>query len=128
MGNIIANIFKTNEIKISMVGLDGAGKTTVLSRLKIGEMTTAIPIIGFPIQTLKYKNFDLTVWDIGGSDKFRSLWTHYFQNSQGLIFVIDSNDRDYIDEARDELQRLLAYDELRNVVLLIFANKQVCSF
>ena len=128
MGNIITSLFKRNEIKISMVGLDGAGKTTILSRLKIGEIITTIPMIGFPIQTFKYKNIDLTVWDIGGSDKFRSLWTHYFHNSQGLIFVIDSNDRDYIDEARNELQRLLAYDELRNVVLLIFANKQVCSF
>ena len=57
---------------------------------------------------------------------FRPLWRHYFQNTQGLIFVVDSNDRERIGEARDELMRMLAEDELREAVLLIFANKQVC--
>ena len=59
---------------------------------------------------------------------FRPLWRHYFQNTQGLIFVVDSNDRERIGEARDELMRMLAEDELREAVLLIFANKQVCNF
>ena len=58
---------------------------------------------------------------------FRPLWRHYFQNTQGLIFVVDSNDRERIGEARDELMRMLAEDELREAVLLIFANKQVCD-
>ena len=58
----------------------------------------------------------------------RPLWRHYFQNTQGLIFVVDSNDRERIGEARDELMRMLAEDELREAVLLIFANKQVCIF
>ncbi|CAF3978953.1 unnamed protein product [Rotaria magnacalcarata] len=57
-------------------------------------------------------------------DKIRPLWRHYFQNTQGLIFVVDSNDRERVGEARDELQRMLAEDELREAVLLIFANKQ----
>ena len=61
-------------------------------------------------------------------DKIRPLWRHYFQNTQGLIFVVDSNDRERIGEARDELMRMLAEDELREAVLLIFANKQVCNF
>ena len=59
---------------------------------------------------------------------FRPLWRHYFQNTQGLIFVVDSNDRERIGEARDELMRMLAEDELREAVLLIFANKQVNHF
>ena len=57
----------------------------------------------------------------------RPLWRHYFQNTQGLIFVVDSNDRERIGEARDELMRMLAEDELREAVLLIFANKQVIN-
>ena len=65
------------------------------------------------------------MWDVGGQDKIRPLWRHYFQNTQGLIFVVDSNDRERISEARDELMRMLAEDELREAVLLIFANKQV---
>lgn len=70
------------------------------------------------------QNISFTVWDVGGQDKIRPLWRHYFQNTQGLIFVIDSNDRERIGEAREELSRMLNEDELRDAVLLIFANKQ----
>lgn len=64
------------------------------------------------------------MWDVGGQDKIRPLWRHYFQNTQGIIFVVDSNDRDRIVEAREELQRMLNEDELREAILLVFANKQ----
>jgi ADP-ribosylation factor protein 1/Arf/Sar family protein len=64
------------------------------------------------------------VWDVGGQDKIRPLWRHYFQNTQGIIFVVDSNDRDRVPEAREELQRMLNEDELRDALLLVFANKQ----
>lgn len=64
------------------------------------------------------------MWDVGGQDKIRPLWRHYFQNTQGLIFVVDSNDRERVNEAREELTRMLAEDELRDAVLLVFANKQ----
>merc|ERR1712146_253529 len=57
-----------------------------------------------------------------GQDKIRPLWRHYYQNTQGLIFVVDSNDRDRIDDAREELSRMLAEDELKDAV--VFANKQ----
>ena len=77
------------------------------------------------METVEYKNISFTVWDVGGQDKIRPLWRHYFQNTQGLIFVIDSNDRERVGEARDELHRMLQEDELRDAVLLIFANKQV---
>jgi small GTP-binding protein len=64
------------------------------------------------------------VWDVGGQDKIRPLWRHYFQNTQGLIFVVDSNDRERVGEAREELTRMLAEEELRDAKLLVFANKQ----
>ena len=64
------------------------------------------------------------MWDVGGQDKIRPLWRHYFQNTQGIIFVVDSNDRDRVVEAREELQRMLNEDELRDAMLLVFANKQ----
>ncbi len=64
------------------------------------------------------------MWDVGGQDKIRPLWRHYYQNTQGLIFVIDSNDRERVGEARAELERMLSEDELREAVLLVFANKQ----
>ena len=65
-----------------------------------------------------------TVWDFGGQDKFIPLQRHYFYNTQGIIFVVDSNDHHRIDAARDELHRMLQEDELRDSILLIFANKQ----
>ncbi|KAI7828474.1 ADP-ribosylation factor family-domain-containing protein [Kickxella alabastrina] len=112
------------EMRILMVGLDAAGKTTILYKLKLGEIVTTIPTIGFNVETVEYGSISFTVWDVGGQDKIRPLWRHYFQNTQGIIFVVDSNDRDRIVEARDELQRMLNEDELRDAKLLIFANKQ----
>mmetsp|Transcript_21655 Transcript_21655/g.37172 ORF Transcript_21655/g.37172 Transcript_21655/m.37172 type:complete len:167 (-) Transcript_21655:892-1392(-) len=118
-------LFGKKEMRILMVGLDAAGKTTILYKLKLGEVVTTIPTIGFNVETVDYKNISFTVWDVGGQDKIRPLWRHYYQNTQGLIFVVDSNDRDRIDAARDELHRMLGEDELREAVLLVFANKQV---
>merc|ERR1712188_262789 len=69
-------------------------------------------------------NISFTVWDVGGQDKIRPLWRHYYQNTQGLIFVVDSNDRDRVDDAREELSKMLNEDEMRDAVLLVFANKQ----
>merc|ERR1712194_538733 len=107
-----------------MVGLDAAGKTTILYKLKLGEVVTTIPTIGFNVETVEYKNIAFTVWDVGGQDKIRPLWRHYYTNTEGIIFVVDSNDRDRVDEARDELNRMLSEDELRDAVLLVIANKQ----
>ena len=73
---------------------------------------------------LRYKNISFTVWDVGGQDKIRPLWRHYYQNTQGLIFVVDSNDKDRVGEAHDELHRMLSEDELREAIVLVFANKQ----
>jgi len=112
------------EMRILMVGLDAAGKTTILYKLKLGEIVTTIPTIGFNVETVEYKNISFTVWDVGGQDKIRPLWRHYFQNTQGIIFVVDSNDRERVSEAREELQRMLNEDELRDALLLVFANKQ----
>ena len=98
---------------------------------------------GFNVETVEYKNISFTVWDVGGQDKIRPLWRHCtslhsilpfripdanllpdFQNTQGIIFVVDSNDRERVSEAREELQRMLNEDELRDALLLVFANKQ----
>ncbi|KAK3300263.1 ADP-ribosylation factor family-domain-containing protein [Chaetomium fimeti] len=117
-------LMKQKEMRILMVGLDAAGKTTILYKLKLGEVVTTIPTIGFNVETVEYRNIQFTVWDVGGQDKIRPLWRHYFQNTQGIIFVVDSNDRERVTEAREELQRMLNEDELRDALLLVFANKQ----
>uniref|UniRef100_A0A672GKM0 ADP-ribosylation factor 5 n=2 Tax=Salarias fasciatus TaxID=181472 RepID=A0A672GKM0_SALFA len=124
LSSIFDRLFSKRQMRILMVGLDAAGKTTVLYKLKLGEIVTTIPTIGFNVETVEYKNISFTVWDVGGQDKIRPLWRHYFQNTQGLIFVVDSNDRERIGEAADELSKMLLEDELKDAILLVFANKQ----
>jgi ADP-ribosylation factor protein 1 len=121
--------------RIIMVGLDAAGKTTVLYKLRLGEVVSTIPTIGFNVETVQYKNINFTVWDVGGQEKIRPLWRYYYQNVDGIIFVVDSNDRQRVgdgngyddDNAKVELHRMLAEDELRDAALLVMANKQDLS-
>merc|ERR1712072_1326593 len=120
----LEKIMGKKEMRILMVGLDAAGKTTILYKLKLGEVVTTIPTIGFNVETVEYKNIRFTVWDIGGQDKIRKLWRHYYEGNHGLIYVVDSSDRDRVDLAREELQKTLVADELRDVSILILANKQ----
>jgi len=135
MGSLIGKLFDKflkKEMRIVMVGLDAAGKTTILYKLKLGEIVNTVPTIGFNVETVEYKNVSLTVWDVGGQEKIRPLWYHYFQNVQGIIFVVDSNDRERMDDkssesddnAKSELCKILNDDQLQGVPLLIFANKQ----
>jgi len=121
---VFGKLIGKKDCRILMVGLDAAGKTTILYKLKLGEVVTTIPTIGFNVETVEYKNISFTVWDVGGQDKIRPLWRHYYQNTQGLIFVVDSNDRDRVEDAKDELNKMLNEDEMRDAVLLVFANKQ----
>ncbi|XP_056323727.1 ADP-ribosylation factor 4b [Danio aesculapii] len=122
--NLWSRLFEKKEMRLLMVGLDAAGKTTVLYKLKLGEVVTTIPTLGFNVETVEYKNISFTVWDVGGQDIIRRLWRHYYQNTKGLIFVVDSSDRDRIETAAEELKMMLAEDEMRDAVLLVLANKQ----
>ncbi|CAN6308431.1 unnamed protein product [Urochloa humidicola] len=115
------------QARILMLGLDAAGKTTILYRLKTGEVaSTIIATVAFNIETIEYKNISFTFWDVGGNAPNRPLWKHYFRDSdtQGIVFVVDSSDRDRIRLARDELDTLLNAEELRDAALLVLANKQ----
>src|SRR5258708_27566751 len=107
-----------------MLGLDAAGKTTILYKLKINQGISTVPTVGFNVETLTYKKIKFNVWDVGGQEKIRPLWRHYFTGTQGLIFVVDSADRARIDEARQELHRIINDREMRDALFLVFANKQ----
>ncbi|XP_078270730.1 ADP-ribosylation factor 4-like [Rhinoraja longicauda] len=124
VSNLIKKYFGGRQMRILMVGLDAAGKTTILYKLKLGEVVTTIPTIGFNVETVEYCRTCFTVWDVGGQDKIRPLWRHYFQNTEGLIFVVDSNDRERIQEAAEELTKMLQEDDLSKAILLVYANKQ----
>ena len=128
MGGLFTKLFdglrKKKEQRIIMLGLDAAGKTTVLYSLKLGEVVMTIPTIGFNVENVSYKNIEFQVWDIGGQDRIRSLWRHYYANTHGIIFVVDSADRARLDTAKEELHKLLGEDELRGAKVLVLANKQ----
>ena len=122
--SLLKKLGSAKETRILMLGLDAAGKTTVLYQMKLNELVTTIPTIGFNVETVEYKNLKMNIWDIGGQERLRLLWRHYYHNTQGLIYIVDCNDTQRIDEVRDELHKLLEEEELRDSVLLIYANKQ----
>lgn len=132
---MLAALYPSVEYRGLVIGNDAAGKTTILYKLKLGEVVTTIPTIGFNVEEMKYQGTSLTLWDVGGCDKIRPLWRHYYQNTQVIIYVVDSNDRDrmvnpdpvnnkYHVYADSGLTLLLEEEELKNAILLIFANKQ----
>ncbi|XP_056404799.1 uncharacterized protein LOC130296825 [Hyla sarda] len=117
--------FTGYEARILMLGLDAAGKTTILYKLKLRETVTTIPTIGFNVETVEpMRNVTFTVWDVGGQDKIRALWNHYYKNTDGLIFVVDSADPTRFLEATSELSAILESDEMRGVPFVVMANKQ----
>jgi len=115
---------KEKEVRILLLGLDSAGKTTILYRLQIGEVITTVPTVGFNAETVQYKNLKFQAWDLGGQDKIRSYWRCYFENTSAIIYVIDSSDTNRLSLSRTELLTVLSEDELRDVPLLVYCNKQ----
>jgi ADP-ribosylation factor protein 1 len=161
MGNLIERLFgnlfdNVDNGRILMIGLDNSGKTTALYFLKLGEVISTTPTIGFNVETVQYKNVSFTVWDIGGQDKivchivsflsshslekfvasllyqlYRYLLEDCFCitiNNLGIIFVVDSCDETRMDESSLELTKVLKEEEVANACLLVLANKQVFSF
>ncbi|ORX95273.1 ARF/SAR superfamily [Basidiobolus meristosporus CBS 931.73] len=128
MGQIFTKLFSRlwgeKDVRILILGLDGAGKTTILYRLQIGEVVATIPTIGFNVETVTYKNIKLQVWDLGGQTSIRPYWRCYYANTDAVIYVVDSCDRDRIGTSREELVAMLEEEELRDAALLVFANKQ----
>ena len=114
MGNFIYRAFAAftrmqgREVRILMVGLDAAGKTTILYQLKIGEQVHAIPTVGFNVEEVKYKNLTFTMWDVGGQKLLRNMWCHYYPNTDAVIYVVDSSDQERLEnECKEELHHLL---------------------
>ncbi|KJR85652.1 uncharacterized protein SPSK_10887 [Sporothrix schenckii 1099-18] len=103
---------------------DNAGKTTLLYRLKIGEVVTTIPTIGFNVESVTYKNLNFNVWDLGGQTSIRPYWRCYYANTSAVVFVVDSTDIERLQTAADELAGMLNEEELKDAALLVFANKQ----
>nr|KAG5697295.1 hypothetical protein BaRGS_004961 [Batillaria attramentaria] len=96
----------------------------MLYQMKLGEVVTTIPTIGFNVETVQYKNMAMTVWDVGGRGKIRPLYRHYYQNTDARMFIIDCGDRERLEDAVQELHKILQEEELAGIPVAILANKQ----
>ena len=116
---------KQKQLKILLLGLDNAGKTTILKSL-IGETVKNLPPTkGFNFQKINYKNIEFCIWDLGGQKSIRKFWENYYeQENHGLMYVIDSSDTYRLEESGKELYLILQQPELSNLPVLIYANKQ----
>lgn len=127
MGNLLSyfrSLLGSREMRILILGLDGAGKTTILYRLQVGEVVTTIPTIGFNVEQVTYNNLKFQVWDLGGQTSIRPYWRCYYSSTDAIIYVVDSNDRDRIGISKQELISMLEEEELKKAVLVVLANKQ----
>ena len=145
---------KEKEMRLLLVGLDNAGKSTILSRINGEEIDSVAPTLGFNIKTFNYADYVLNVWDVGrwcdgretfglltvltesgrrryhcscslgGQKSLRSYWRNYFEATEAIIWVVDSVDKMRLGECRAELQDLLKEERLMGSSLLVFANKQ----
>ncbi|XP_054758125.1 ADP-ribosylation factor-like protein 2 [Lytechinus pictus] len=115
---------KEKEMRILMLGLDNAGKTTILKKFNGEDINTISPTLGFNIKTLEHKGFKLNIWDVGGQKSLRSYWRNYFESTDGLVWVVDSADRRRLMDCKQELHSLLLEERLNGATLIVFANKQ----
>jgi small GTP-binding protein len=128
MGNWFSGVWdrlfgEKREFKLVIVGLDAAGKSTILNKMRFGEVMPTAPTIGVNTEDIQINNVNIKVFDLAGQEKMRNVWKYYYSSIEGIIFVIDSSNVDRISEAKDELMNLLSNEEAKNVPCLIFANK-----
>lgn len=118
---------KKKDANILVVGLDNSGKTTIINYLKPKDHQShdIVPTIGFTVEKFNCSNLSITAFDMSGQGRYRNLWEHYYNECQGIIFVIDSSDKLRMAVAKDELQQLLRHDLIvrKRIPVLFFANK-----
>ena len=115
---------KEREIRVLVVGLDNAGKTTILRKFAGEDINSIAPTLGFNIKTLEYRGYKLDILDIGGQKSIRPYWRTQFSETECLIWVVDSADKRRLQTCREELHDLLKQEKLAGATLLVFANKQ----
>eukprot|EP00918_Siedleckia_nematoides_P003327 GHVU01007498.1.p2 GENE.GHVU01007498.1~~GHVU01007498.1.p2 ORF type:complete len:181 (+),score=44.34 GHVU01007498.1:365-907(+) len=128
MGMLFSKLFRrlfgSKDFRILILGLDNAGKTTILYRLHSDEVVQTIPTIGFNVETLQYKNVKMQAWDLGGQTSIRPFWRCYYPNTDAVIYVVDAADVERMQSTKKELKLVLEEEELKDATLLVVANKQ----
>ena len=115
---------KKKEVRLCVLGLDNAGKTTILKALANQDLQTVMPTQGFNMQTLTVGNLIFNAWDLGGQKEIRSHWRDFYDKLDCIIFVIDSADSIRIKECAEEFRTLLEEEKVSGVPILVYANKQ----
>lgn len=111
-------------MRLLVLGLDNAGKTTIIKKFNGEDINQISPTLGFNIKSLQYETFKLNIWDIGGQKTIRSYWRNYFEQTDGVIWVVDSSDKMRLEDTKAELHSLLKQQKLMGATLLVFCNKQ----
>ncbi|KAF2978758.1 hypothetical protein EK904_012367 [Melospiza melodia maxima] len=110
---------------IPMLGLDSAGKSTLLYKLRYKDAFVTMPTIGFNVDMIEAgKDFTLTFWDVGGQKKMRELWGNFLEDAGGLLYVVDSADKRRLEESRREFELILKNESIKNLPVVVLANKQ----
>ena len=124
LSSLFYNFRRKRNFRILFLGLDGAGKTTILYQLKHGEFVPPMPTLGFNVETIDRGNFTYTVWDVAMKKDIRVPVKHYYRDKEAFVFVIDCSDHERYNEAVDELRETFTPDAFREIPILVLANKQ----
>lgn len=115
---------KEKEMRILFLGLDNAGKSSVIKAFMGESIDDLSPTLGFEIKTVECQGYRLSCWDVGGQSTIRAYWRNYFEATDGVVWVVDSTDRERMALCKKELDSILQQERLASASLLILANKQ----
>lgn len=90
----------------------------------MNEVVQTSPTLGSNVEEVVWKNISFIMWDIGGQESLRQGWSAYYCNTEFVILVIDSTDRERLKISKDELWQMLKHEDLKKASILIYANKQ----
>ncbi|CAI0403418.1 unnamed protein product [Linum tenue] len=124
-------MFSKTEFHVLILGIDKAGKTTLLEKLKTVYSNSEglphdriVPTVGLNIGRLEVSNSKLVFWDLGGQIGLRSIWEKYYEEAHAVVYVIDAACPSRFEDAKSALEKVLRHDDLRGAPLLVLANKQ----
>eukprot|EP00300_Choanocystis_sp_HF-7_P030020 c38763_g1_i1.p1 GENE.c38763_g1_i1~~c38763_g1_i1.p1 ORF type:complete len:189 (-),score=43.14 c38763_g1_i1:45-611(-) len=124
MLNWLRSLFFKQEMELTLVGLQNAGKTTLVNVLATGSyVEDMIPTVGFNLRKITKGKVQIKMWDLGGQPRFRGMWERYCRGVNAIVYVVDSSNHEDINVARDELHDLLSKPSLENIPLLVLGSK-----
>jgi len=120
----VTSLFWTKSLEVSVVGLQSSGKTSFVNVLDVGGfMEDVVPTIAFNMRKVRRDNVTLKIWDVAGQSKYRGLWARYCRDSDAIVFIVDSHDKENLEASSFALHSLLSEKSLSGIPLLVLGNK-----